>query len=44
MIPLEAPAGEAPLLRSGREGLCGGSEEEGRCSTVGGPEAGLRGL
>lgn len=43
-IPLEAPTGEAPLLCSGGEGLCGGSEKEGRCGMMGGPEAGLRGL
>lgn len=43
-IPLEAPTGKAPLLCSGGEGLCGGSEKEGRCGTVGGPGVGLRGL
>lgn len=43
-IPPEAPTGEAPLLCSGGEGLCGGSEKEGRCSMMGGPEAGLHGL
>jgi hypothetical protein len=43
-IPLEAPTGKAPPLCSGGEGLCGGSEKEGRCGRMGGLEAGLSGL